>query len=894
MGMFSRFRRPQLDLDRDDFDDEVRAHLAIARDEKIADGMDERAAHYAALREFGNVTLTTEAARRVWTPSWLGLVRDVLSDVRYGGRSLRKNPAFSLAVVGVLTVGIGLNVAVFTMLKGIALSPVAGVADSASLVVVHGETGAGRPVRLSYPEYQEIKAHTQSIPDLFGSVVTKVNLGRGPAARQVWGEFVTGNYFEALGVGPTLGRTLGQADEAGPGERPVVVISEGLWRRDFASAPDIVGRTIEVNNRHLTVLGIADAAFHGTTVVYDVELYVPVTLAPDLGFTFGSSQSSAAGVLADRRAAILYPYGRVRPDLTNAAVEAELGGLWGKLRVLRPLDDPTERLRVVPFLDAPNGAPSYIMPTLVVLSAMGLLVLGITCANLAGLVLVRGVSRRGEIAVRLSLGASRSRIVRLLVVENLMLAVPGAVMGLALAWLGIPVLVGSAEQLAAPLRIYFNTDVDALVIGFALVIACGTVLLFGFLPALRTARVDLVTALNEDASPRGAGRSRVRAALVVAQVAVSVTLLAGAGLSARSLTAATAADPGFVSAGVSAVSFDLRQNGYDQSRGRIFQQRLLDTLRHDPSIASVSLAANTPLNMTETRVERITIEGRATPPGEDLGFMFNVVSPDYFRTLRVAVLEGREFTDQDDLGVEPVVIVNQTLATRYLGGPAAAIGRSIRMADGPSRRVVGVVADLKYLRIGDGPRPYFYLPLRQSYRSSLTLHTRSAGPNEDVEHARAAISRLDPDQPILAARSMTRATRGAFLFLDLTATMLLVFGAAGVVLASLGTYGLVSYAVRQSTHEIGIRMALGASAARVVRQFFARGLRLAAVGVVIGLVVALAAGRLLAGVLFGVGAVDGISLLQALVVVLASVVLATLVPAWRAAQTHPSSVLRHH
>jgi macrolide transport system ATP-binding/permease protein len=887
-------RRPQVSLDEDDFREEIRAHLALAREERMADGAGEEEAHYAALREFGNLTRATESTRRVWTPAWFEGVQDLVSDVRYGARSLFTHPAFSLAVIGVLTIGIGLNAAVFTMIKSFALTPVAGVPAAASLQVVHAETDAGRPVRLSYPDYLHLRDRSGAFDSLFGSIIIKANLGRGRGARQVWGELVTGNYFQALGIDALRGRTLLPSDEIAPGKHPVVVISEGLWRRDFASDPSIVGSTIQLNNQPLTVVGVANAAFHGTTVVYDVEVFVPVMMGPDLGFTFLSSERTPAAILSDRTTAMFYPYGYLRPGQSVGSALAQLEAAWAHLPPMTP-DESARRLRLVPFLRAPNGAPSYIMPTLVILGAMGLLVLVIACANLAGLVLVRGVSRRGEIAVRLSLGASRVRLLRLLLVENLLLAIPGALFGTLLAMWGVPVLVAYGQRLAAPLRIHFNSGVDGLVIGFAAAAAVGSVLLFGFLPALRTASVNLAATINEDASPRGASRSRFRSALVIAQVAVSLVLLVGAGLASRSVEAARAADPGFTADGATAIGFDLQQNGYDESRGRLFQHRLLEAVREDGAIESATLAAYVPLNMTDTRVDRVRIDGYAPGPGEDLAFMWNVVGPDYFRTMRIPLLAGREFDERDRGRSELVAIINETMARRFFGGTTAALERRLGLGAAGWRTIVGVAADVKYMRIDEAPRPYFYVPLDQVYRSSVTLHTRAAGdPERHLAMARTHVAALDPELPILSARSLTQATRGALIFFDLTALMLFLFGAAGIALAAIGTYGLVAYAVKQSTREIGIRMALGAQGREVVSQFLGRGLRLGIIGAAFGMVAALAVSRLLSRALFGVGTIDVLLFARVLLFVLACVLLATLVPAWRAARTNPLCVLRHH
>jgi len=905
----SWLRRRRLALDDADFKDEIRAHLAIAADEKIADGADREAARYAALREFGNVTLTTEATRRVWSPAWLEALREQANDVRHAIRALAKNPGFSLTVIGVLALGIGLNSAVFTMLKGMALTPLAGVEGSARLAVVFGETNAGRQLRVSYPDYRYLREQNRAFADLFGSSVATVTLGRGQAARQIWLELVTGNYFRALGVRAQRGRTLLPSDEVAPGGHPVIVLSDALWRRGFNADPDIVGRTVDVNNYSFTVVGVTDPTFHGTIVSYDVEAFIPVMMIGEIGITGGlPPRTPSSTILSDTRAAVVFLQSYLRPGTTIAAAAAETDGHWASLAAGRPTADAVTRLRVVPFWRSPTGGQTYILPTLALLTAMGLLVLLIACANIAGLVLVRGLSRRGEIAVRLALGASRVRIVRLLLVENLVLALPGAFLGVLLANRGIPLLVDYAQWLAAPEQIFLNVAVDGLVIAFAVVVACASALVFGFVPALRSARVDLVSVINEDASPRGAARGRLRASLVVAQVSVSLLLLVGAGLATRSVDAARRANPGFDSNNVAALALDVRQNAYDEARGRGFYRALLDDVRARAGVESASLAAFTPLGLLDTRAQRVTIEDHVPGRDEDMALMSNVVSPDYFRTLRIDVPAGRPFEDRDDEAAAQVAIVNRTFAERFLGGAAAAIGRRIRIGDDGWRTVVGVAADVKYSRINEAPRPYVYLPFLQAYRSGMVLHIRASMPpgaspstaaassasmDRLLDEARARVAALDANLPVLYARPMEETTRGAFIFLDLTAAMLFLFGVAGLALAALGTYGTVSYVVRQSTREIGIRMALGATRWSVVAGFVARGLRLGATGAAIGIVAALGISRFLGSLLFGVSATDLPSFAAALGIVVSGVFLASVVPAWRAARTSALTALRH-
>ena len=356
MGIISWLKRRRLrSIDEEDFQEELKAHLAIATQERVAEGRDPESARYESLKELGNVTLTTEAVRSVWTPRWLEAFYEQLSDVRYAVRSLSRNPGFALTVVVVLTLGIGLNAAVFTMLKGIALNPLAGVSGASHLAVIFGETGAGRQVRVSYPAYKSLRERATAFSDLFGSSLATVNMGRGRAARQIWSELVTGNYFAVLGVRAQLGRTLLPSDDVAPGRHPVVVISDVLWRRDFAADPDILGKTIEINNYPLTVVGVTDPTFHGTIVSYDVELFVPVMMSAQLGLFAGLPASSASTLFSDPRATLLFPHGYLRPGVTLSTAAAEIEGISTTLARDRAVTDAAQQLRVVPFRQSPTG-----------------------------------------------------------------------------------------------------------------------------------------------------------------------------------------------------------------------------------------------------------------------------------------------------------------------------------------------------------------------------------------------------------------------------------------------------------------------------------------------------------------------------------------------------------
>jgi len=596
--------------------------------------------------------------------------------------------------------------------------------------------------------------------------------------------------------------------------------------------------------------------------------------------------------LSDAQTSFVIVMGHLRPGTTRADASAQMAVLSSQLRRDTAIDTIAQDLEVVPIWRSPFGAQTYMLPAVIVLSAMGALLLLIVCANITALVLARGISRRGEIALRLALGASRGRVVRLLLVENVVLAVPAALVAVALVPLAIPALLSGISDVA-PIRLSLNLSVDRLVIAFSVLAACGSALVFGLLPALRSSGVDLLSVMKDDLSPRGGARGRFRMGLVVSQVAVSLLLLIGAGLVTRSLDAARHADPGFDGINVVSSRIDVSSNGYDQIRGRAFFAQLLDRVRAGAATASVTLARHPPLTMVDQGAQRVTIDGYIPRRDEDLTFLSNIVAPDYFRTLNIRLIAGREFDSRDDAAAIPVAIVNETLARRYWGGGTEAIGKRVRVASDEWRTVIGVARDVKYSRVTEAPRPYVYLPFLQTYQPAMMIHARgSAGVAPLIERLRTHVQALDPDLPAFETRLLSDQARATLTILEMAADGLFIFGAAGMALAAIGIYGLVSYAVKQSTHEIGIRMALGARSVEVVWHFLRRGLRLGGIGVIVGTVSALVLTRLLGSVLYGVSATDPVSFAGAVAVVVGGVVVATVIPAWRAARTPLSKVLR--
>jgi macrolide transport system ATP-binding/permease protein len=882
MGLIDWIVRRRRD---EDLQAEIRAHLSMATRDRIDQGADAETARRAALKEFGNVSLTREATRRSWAGGWRERVMDLVQDLRYSVRVLARSPGYPLVVIAVLALGIGANVSVFSLFKAVGLEPLPAVDGSATLGVMVARTGAGRIVPLSHPDFRDLRKEQRTFDSLAGAMMDAFSLGLGTHGERVFGELVTGNYFSVLGVRARLGRTLQESDDLTPGQHPVVVISDGLWRRAFASDPAIVGKTVQINAYPFTVVGVAEPDFQGSVVGVRLDVFMPLMMQPQL---------RGVDLLNSRQAPMVWGLGHLRSGTSIRAASEEATSLSARLDAQHPAREVEQHATVIPMWQSPFGAQTYMLPAIMLMGVMGALLLLIVCANVSNLVLVRGVSRRGEIAARLALGASRGRIMRLLFVESAVLVLPGAACGLLTAQ-GIGQLLNDqSANAAAQVPIALNTSLDWTVVTFAVLLSCASSLIFGFVPALRTSNVDLAGVMKDDLSPRGGSRGRLRSLLVVSQVAVSLLLLVGAALVMRSLQAARTANVGFDDKNVAVAMIELKSSGYDEARGRVFYEQVLDTLRAQPGNESAALASALPLTLVDNTTSATVIEGRTVAKGEDMRFLVNTVSPDYLNTLRIPLIAGRDFTPSDRETSQRVAMVNETMARQFWASPDAALGHRIRVGRGQWRTIVGVARDIKYARVTEEPRPHVYLPVGQDYWSNMAIHVRSRDPEPVLlARLRSTIQTLDPNVPILRATMLRDQTRAALSIFTMAAGSLMTFGIIAMILTALGTYGLVSYAARQSTHEIGIRIAIGADRQHLLRRFLGRGLKLGAAGAMCGCVLSLVIARLLASLLYGVSPTDVVSFTAALALVMTIVLIASLIPAWRASRTDPIAALRH-
>jgi predicted permease len=599
--------------------------------------------------------------------------------------------------------------------------------------------------------------------------------------------------------------------------------------------------------------------------------------------------------VSNRRSHMLSAFLRLQSRSAVSQARAQSARISSELAEEFPEDHGADRGRaaLVPIWEWPYGAQSFLLPAVGLMGAMAGLLLVVVCANVAGLVLVRSVGRRGEIAARLALGARRIRIVRQLMMESLVLAVPAAALGLFLPRLFEP-FIAAAQPNVGAFPLFFNVEPDRFVIGFTLLIAWASAFIYGLVPAIQLSRIDLASVLKDDLSPLGPSRGRLRTGLVVAQIAMSLILLVGTGLVLRTLDSATRADAGFDAEQVSWVTLDARAAGHDEATGRRFYDRLLEALAADSRIQSATLASYLPLGIIDWQNWGVKPEGYEQRRDENLTFALNTVTPGYFRTLRIPLLAGREFDDSDTSSGDGVAIVNETFARRFWGTANAAIGK--RFDANGWRTVVGVARDMKYARLDEPPRPYFYVPFSQAYNvfRGLTLEVRASDPPAAVmERIRAHVRAIDPDIPIVESGTLAGQMRSAVSIYETVARVLSLIGILATGLVALGIYGLVAYTVKQSAHEIGIRSALGAAPRDITRRFVGAGARLGVVGVVLGIIAAFAVTRLMAQLLYGVSATDVLSFSTAALLVLGVTLGASFIPAWRASRGSPLRALRH-
>jgi putative ABC transport system permease protein len=876
---------------------ELRFHLDEHTSDLIAQGHSPEEARRQARLALGGPEQVKERCRDARGTRWLG---DLLQDLRYGVRILAKQPGFTAVAVLALGLGIGVNTAILSAVNGFVLRPLS-VEKPRELVAPYWGRKTDRQVwgDFSYPNYVDLRERNNSLAALCAWRETSAGIsssegrkgGEDDRAEVVWGELVSDNYFAVMGVKPMLGRDFLPEEVRTPNTHPVAVISYQLWQRRFNRDAGIVGQTIYLNGQQFTVIGVMPESFLGSTYFLYHSFWVPVMMAQKFG--------RRADWQTDRSSALFSLYGRLKPGVTMAQAEMDLNSVAGTLAQLYPNDDADTKIQLTTELDSRYKAATTVIKYggFLALCVAGLVLL-VACANVANLMLARAVARTREIGIRLAIGASRGRIVRQLLTESVLLAVLGGALGWVLAYWGADVIQASFPPVPYPISINFAPD--GYVLKWMLGVSVLTGIIFGLAPALLASRADLVAVIKGVTASPAQSRRRwnLRGTLVIAQVTISIVVLVCAGLFIRSLRKALETDPGFRTDNMVTMMTNPRLLGYDQKAIWRFFPELLHRIETQPGVRTAALTDEFPLTVSDLTRGPVVKEGEAEPPPNQ-GFISDCtfVSPKYFDTMRTPLVLGRDFTERDNADAPSVVIVNQEFARKLYGSPEQALGRRFRFAQGtPLMEIIGVAKDGLYRSLYEDRRPYMFLPIYQQSQGAVTLliSAQSAADLHAVaESARREIAQMDSRLPVVGVMMADENMSIAYWGPRLAAGAATTFGVLALVLATMGLYSVMTYDVSQRTHEIGIRIALGASLRDVLRLIVRQGMRMVVIGIALGLVGAFALTRVFASLLLGVGTTDAVTFVGVALLLVVVALLACYIPARRAARVDPLVALRH-
>jgi len=815
-------------------------------------------------------------------------------DIQYAFRTLTKNPGFAIIGIVTLALGMAVNTTLFSVVNGFLLRPLPVPHAEQITVLALQQSALPGTKHFSYPDYQDIRDQADSFSDLFAFRVSLVSVAADKKADHCIISRVSSNYFSALGITPAYGRLILPTEGRTPGADPIMVLGYSYWRKRFASDPDIVGKTVEVNEHPFTIVGVAPREFHGTYSVLDMDAYIPFSAE-----SREDADNPVEKVWESRIDRGLTLMGRLKPGVTIKQAQASLNVVAERIAQQHPDTEkgitvqlyPEKLARPEPDPDNPVVAASF--------AFMGLaaLVLLVACFNIANVLLVRATVRQREMAIRAALGAGQNRLVRQYLTESLLLSALGGGAGLLLgSWAAG--LLGSI-QLGTELPIQFDFHPDARVYLFSLGTVLFTGLVVGIMPALRASRTNVISVLHEGGrgSSSGPKRQLARNTLVAAQVAGSLVLLIVAGLFIRSLERAQKVSLGFNPDHVLNLSVDVGQIGYKEARGREVYREIESRIRALPGVESVSQAFTVPMSVLSAG-DRVWIKDHPLAAGEQpADLSYNQISSGYLDTLQIPLLRGRKFTDADSEKAPAVAIINQYMAQKFWPNEDA-LGRrlSVKGPSGPFIEVVGIVQDGKYQNVTEDPQPYFYVPLEQSYQSIRTFHVRASVPPETLAlQIESQIQELAPNVPITQVQTMTQSLQGAngFFFFRFGAQLAAVMGGLGLILAIVGIYSVVAYAAAQRTQEIGIRIAMGAAPRDILIMVLRQGLGVVGIGMGLGLLLALAGTRLMGGLIVGVKPTDPLTFTVVVALLTGIALFACWIPARRATRIDPLVALRY-
>jgi predicted permease len=876
MSWISRiFRRGNI---YSDLAEEMRLHLEERTEQLMREGMSRRQAEQAARHAFGNRTLIEERSREIW--QWPTL-ESIWADVRYAFRQLRKSPGFTLTVLVSLALGLGANTTIFTFVNALLFLPPPVKEPSRLVEVMQRDpkaSGIESFLPLSYPGYSNLRDqnHTLSGFAAFDGDPGPVSWRNAGQGTLLHGQLVSDNFFSVAGIQPLLGRAFAPDEDRAGAARPVIVVSYSFWKQQLGADRSVVGHALTLNGTSYTIVGVAPSSFTGVLIGTNPDFWAPLAMAPV--FTQDAQR------LTNESGFWLFGLGRLKPEASKAQAQADLTVLTRSLH--RPDGDDVRDAAVYPVDLVPGPYRRYVAAFTGLLMAVVALVLVIACANAANLLLARAITRRRELAVRSSLGATRFRIVRQMLTESVLLSVAGGAAGILLTRWSIPLLL-SLKPASIPLTI--EAPLDWRVFSFTLLLSLCVGILFGIVPAWRTPRFELMSALKDEAQLAGPRRSWLRDSIVSLQIAVCLVLLIGAGLCVRSLFNARSIDPGFSTHNVVLAQIDPESLGYSKQQQHLFYQQLLDRVRALPGIDSASLTSSLPLG-TQRLSQPATIDGFTPPPGQPGVFVQTaLVAPGFFSTMGIPILDGHDLSSTAAHPGLSQVVVNDAMAQRFWLGKNP-VGQHFKVMD-TGMEIVGVVKTGKYGSLNETAQPFMYRPFDYTSQAYLVAHSSS-----DAQAALDEISRtvreLDPNVVPTDMESIKQYMALPLFAAHTTGVLLAAFGAVAPLLATIGLSGVVSYSVTQRTNEIGVRMALGADRFDVLKLILKQGMRLTGIGILVGLVLSFAATRALVGLLYGIKPSDPLTFAAVSLFLAAVAFLSCYFPARRAASVDPMKSLR--
>jgi predicted permease len=810
-----------------------------------------------------------------------------LRDLRYGLRTLTRNPGFTAVAVLTIGIGIGASTTIFSWMRPMLLNPLPGATQVERIVAIENMAPDGEPITTSYLDFRDFRDNLKLVNLVTARVGNVFSVGDAPRTTQVWGEMVSGGFFDMLGIQPEAGRFFSAAErDDAQNAHAVVVISHSYWKNQYHSDRSAIGASLRINRTPFTIIGVAPEGFHGTCSGLDYEMWMPLTM-------YGQLTHTGTWILRDRNARFFMMYARLAPGVSMEQARAEVQALANRMAVADADSNQGIGATVLPVWQSHFGTQSILLTPITILMGASGVVLLIVCANLANLLLARATGRLKEFSVRLAMGARPMRLIRQLLTETLLMAVAGSVCGLILAnllgdalrWL-LPAVAGPA-MLQPPL--------DGQVLAFTMALAFGVAILAGLAPALHASRANVNEMLKEGGRSGSSGghSHRLRGLLVTSEVALAVVALVGAGLFLKSFQTARAMDPGFKPEGVALARFDFSTASYDARQTDSFCRRLREELERQPGVTAVSYDDSAPLGFGGGNWETLEVEGYVPGSNENMKIYRDLVSPGYFETMKIPLVDGRDFDLSDDATSLKVMIVNQEFVRRFLANRSV-IGRKVH-GWGEWFTIVGVAKDSKYHRVTESPQPYFYIPIRQIFQPEygLMFDVRTSGSvNEAIAALRREAVVIDPALTIFDAEPMTEYVAASLFGAKIAASLLSVLSGLGLLLAAIGLYSVMAYAVAQRTGEIGIRVTLGAQPRDIMRLVVRQGIAFAAAGLVVGSLAAAALARVVAAMLVGVGPADPLVYAAATGFTVFVTLASAAIPAWRALRVDPAVALR--